>query len=86
MNSAGARALIEALDEPALLVERGTVALANLRARNLLGRVEGKDVRLAIRHPQALEQMLANRPADLEVTGIAEFGATVASFDSPFVR
>src|SRR5690242_16606202 len=68
------RALIDALEEPALLVERGTVALANERARALLGRIEGKDVRLAIRHPQALEQILGNRPADLEVTGIAEPG------------
>ena len=71
----GVRALIEALEEPALIVERGTVMLANGRARRLLGsRVEGRDVRLAIRHPQALEQILAYRPGDLEVIGIAEPG------------
>lgn len=71
----GVRALIDALDEPALLVEQGTVALANAPARLLLGnRVEGRDVRFAIRHPQALEQILGNRGGDLEVTGIAEPG------------
>jgi two-component system phosphate regulon sensor histidine kinase PhoR len=71
----GMRALIEALDEPALIVERGTVMLANDAARRLLGtRVEGRDVRLAIRHPQALEQILEHRPGDVEVAGIAEPG------------
>jgi two-component system phosphate regulon sensor histidine kinase PhoR len=71
----GVRALIDALDEPALVVERGTVTLANAPARSLFGnRIEGRDVRLAIRHPQALEQILGNRPGDLEVTGIAEPG------------
>ena len=71
----GVRALIEALEEPALIVEGGTVALANAPARALLGsRVEGRDVRLAIRQPQALEPILARRSADVEVTGIAEPG------------
>lgn len=71
----GVRALIEALDEPALIVERGAVIAANVRAKRLLGtRLEGRDVRLAIRQPQALEQILAHRSGDLEVTGIAEPG------------
>ena len=71
----GVRALIDALDEPALVIDRGVVALANEPARSLLGnRVEGRDVRLAIRHPQALEQILGNRGGELEVTGIVEPG------------
>lgn len=71
----GVRALIEALEEPALIVERGTVMLANAPARKLLGpRLEGRDVRLAIRHPQALDQILALRSADVEALGIAEPG------------
>jgi two-component system phosphate regulon sensor histidine kinase PhoR len=71
----GVRALIEALEEPAMVVERGTVTVANARARRLLGsRLEGRDIRFAIRHPQALEQILAIRSGDLEVTGIAEPG------------
>lgn len=69
------RALIEALDEPALLVERGTVITANSAAREILGsRIEGRDVRFAIRQPQALEHILSARAADLEVSGIAEPG------------
>ncbi|HVM21782.1 MAG TPA: ATP-binding protein [Sphingomicrobium sp.] len=69
------RALLNALDEPALVVERGTVKLANRGARRLLGgQIEGRDVRLAIRHPQALEQILAHRSGDVEVTGIADPG------------
>lgn len=69
------RALIDALEEPALIVERGTVRIANSGARRLLGsRIEGRDVRLAIRHPQALEQILASRSGTLEVTGIADPG------------
>jgi two-component system phosphate regulon sensor histidine kinase PhoR len=71
----GLRALIDALDEPALIVEGSIVTLANGRARRLLGtRLEGRDVRLAIRHPEALEQILDHRPGDLEVAGIAEPG------------
>ncbi|HEY7006116.1 MAG TPA: ATP-binding protein [Sphingomicrobium sp.] len=71
----GVRALINALEEPALIVERGTVVLANRAARELFGiRVEGHDLRLAIRHPQVLEQILGGRPGDLEVTGIVEPG------------
>ncbi len=69
------RELVEALDEPALLIERGTIMVANSGARDLLGsRIEGRDVRLAIRHPQALEQILSARSGDLEVTGIADPG------------
>ncbi len=71
----GVRSLIEALEEPALIVERAIVVLANAPARALLGsRTEGRDVRFAIRHPQALEHILGGRSGDLEVTGIAEPG------------
>ena len=69
------RALVAALDEPALIVEGSIVTLANAPARQLLGeRVEGRDVRLAIRHPQALELILAHRSGELEATGIVEPG------------
>lgn len=69
------RALVDALDEPSLIVEDGRVHAANLRAQRLLGaRIEGRDIRLAIRHPQALERILAHRSAEIDVTGIAEIG------------
>jgi two-component system phosphate regulon sensor histidine kinase PhoR len=69
------RALVDSLDEPALVVERGVVRLANSPARLLLGpRIEGRDVRLAIRHPQALDLILAHGTGEIDVTGIAEPG------------
>ena len=69
------RALLDALDEPALLVERQVVRLANAPAKELLGRaIEGSDIRLAIRHPQALEFVLAGEPGDLDFTGVGSVG------------
>ena len=69
------RTVVDALDEPALLVEGGIVRIANAATRSLLGnQIEGRDVRLAIRHPQALELILDNRAGDLDVTGIVEPG------------
>jgi len=74
-NDASARSLVDALEEPALVVRGHAVIFANPPARVLLGdRVEGRDVRLAIRHPQALEHILGGRPADIDVIGVAELG------------
>jgi two-component system phosphate regulon sensor histidine kinase PhoR len=65
------RALIEAIDEPAILVEQGRVAVANSAARELLGRgIHGSDIRLAIRHPLALEPIVAGIRSDAEIAGI----------------
>ena len=69
------RALVDALDEPSLLVDRSIVRLANKAARKLLGpSIEGRDVRLAIRHPQALELILAHSSGEIDTTGIVEPG------------
>jgi two-component system phosphate regulon sensor histidine kinase PhoR len=69
------RALLDALDEPALVVDGSIVRLANPPARRLLGAgIEGRDIRLAIRHPQALERILAHESAEVDVIGIAELG------------
>jgi two-component system phosphate regulon sensor histidine kinase PhoR len=69
------RLLIDALDEPVLAIEGSVVRLANPAARKLFGAsIEGRDVRLAIRHPQALERILAHRSTEIDVTGIAEPG------------
>ena len=66
-----ALAILEAIEEPALIVERGQVAGANDPARQLLGaQIIGRDLRLAIRHPHALAIISAAQPADLEVIGI----------------
>jgi two-component system phosphate regulon sensor histidine kinase PhoR len=69
------RAVVDALDEPALVVDGNVVAVANSPARRLLGAsIERRDVRLAIRHPQALERILARRSDEVDVTGIGEIG------------
>ncbi len=69
------RALVGALEEPALIVEGLTVSFANEGAKAILGgAIEGRDVRLAIRHPDALEHILSGTPGEVEVTGIGEVG------------
>jgi two-component system phosphate regulon sensor histidine kinase PhoR len=69
------RALVDSFDEPALIIEGSAIRLANAAARRLLGsRIEGRDVRLAIRHPQALEMILAHDRGEIDVTGIVEPG------------
>ena len=75
MASAGIRSFLDALDEPAMVIDRGIVRHANAAARSLFGdAIEGKDVRLAIRHPQALERILPGAAGDVEITGIGQFG------------
>ena len=67
------RALVDALEEPALVVQGLSVGVANAAAQEVLGSaIEGRDVRLAIRHPEALEYILAGRAAELDVAGIGE--------------
>ena len=69
------RSLVDALEEPALIVAGQIVVFANEPARTLLGQsIEGRDVRLAIRHPQPLEYILSGREGDVDVTGIGELG------------
>ena len=73
--SASEHAMVDALDEAALIVSGGIVRKANAPAREFLGAgIEGRDVRLAIRQPQALERILANEAADIDVTGIVDLG------------
>lgn len=67
--------LLECLDEPALIVANTTISSANAAARRVLGpRIEGRDVRLVIRHPQTLELVLAHAAGDVEATGLVEPG------------
>ena len=69
-----ARYLLEGLDEPALIVQEQTVRVANGLAKSLLGDVEGSDVRLAIRHPEALAFVLGGRSGDIDFTGVGSVG------------
>jgi two-component system phosphate regulon sensor histidine kinase PhoR len=75
MAIADIRPFLDALDEPAMVLEGGHIRLANAAARELLGSyIEGSDVRLAIRHPEALEHILPGEPGDVDITGIGQFG------------
>lgn len=69
--------LIEAIDDPILLVERQLVARANAAALLLLGdHIVGEDVRLAIRHPSAADRLARQSSADdttpVALTGLGE--------------
>ncbi|WP_205481157.1 sensor histidine kinase [Sphingomonas arenae] len=79
-------ALLEAMEEPGLIIEGQRTTAANAAARQLLGdQIVGNDVRLAIRHPVALEAILARRSATIGVTGIGgvdrEWELSVRSLD-----
>ncbi|MFL6749653.1 MAG: ATP-binding protein [Sphingomicrobium sp.] len=64
-------AILDAIEDPALVVDRGLVSAANHAAQALLGtQMLGRDLRFAIRHPQGLETILAGRDADLELVGV----------------
>lgn len=64
-------ALLDALGEPALIIDHGLVEVANAAAQALLGdAIIGRDIRIAIRHPQALDCILAGRKASIDVIGI----------------
>lgn len=71
--------LIEAVDEPLLIVRNRKVLLANSAARAILGaHIEGADVRLAIRHPAAAqilgEPEGADQPGDSSRTELVGLG------------
>ena len=70
--------LIDAIEEPLLIVRDRRVALANSGARALLGgHIDGADVRLAIRHPAAAERLGGPLPAAaerIELVGLGDLG------------
>ena len=66
-----AAAILDAIDEPALIVRRGKVEAANHAAVTILGQqMVGRDLRFAIRHPLALKTILAGKTADIELVGV----------------
>jgi len=66
-----AAALLDALDEPALIVHGQRTLTANPAARALLGdMIEGRDLRFAIRHPLALDLISAGKEGDIELVGL----------------
>ena len=86
-----ARAVAEAVAEPLILVRDGRILLANAAARAVLGAwIEGRDVRLAVRHPAALERLLGRSEDtnEIEMTGIGDpdrrWTMTVATFEGGY--
>ncbi|MEA3052738.1 MAG: two-component system, OmpR family, phosphate regulon sensor histidine kinase PhoR [Sphingomonadales bacterium] len=73
-----ARNVLEALPEPALIVAAGRIGMSNAAARAMLGSgIEGEEVRLALRHPAAVERLVTNLPAaaeEVELAGLGEPG------------
>jgi two-component system phosphate regulon sensor histidine kinase PhoR len=70
-----ARNVLEALPEPALIVAAGRVEMSNAAARAILGSgIEGRDVRLAIRHPEATERLVTRPPTAAEAVELAGLG------------
>ena len=69
---------IDALDEPTIIVRGRRIELANPAARKRCSARPSRDgdVRLAIRHPQALDRILARSAGEIDVTGIGELGRT----------
>ena len=87
--------MLDGLPEPGLIVTDGIVAAANDAAERVFGRtLNGRDIRLAIRHPAALERLFGDDAGDGEVELIGLGGAqrrwamTVVTLDetSRFVR
>jgi two-component system phosphate regulon sensor histidine kinase PhoR len=75
----GIAALIDAVEEPFLVVQERRVLIANRAARMLLGaHIEGSDVRLAIRHPAAAEHLAGRdggeEPVRTELVGLGDLG------------
>jgi len=67
------KALIEGLAEASLIVEDGLVRTSNAAARALLGEtIDGRDVRLAIRHPAAIARLTdpEGEAGEIELVGL----------------
>ena len=68
--------LLDALPEPALIVAGGRIRFANSAARAVFGSASaGEDVRIAIRHPAAVERLLGAAPDaadEVELAGVGE--------------
>ena len=66
-----AAAILDAIEEPALIVRDQRTLAANRAARSLLGAaMVGRDLRFAIRHPLALDLILSGQEAEIDVVGI----------------
>jgi two-component system phosphate regulon sensor histidine kinase PhoR len=73
--------LLQALPHPSLIVNSGRIERCNEAALTLLGRhIDGQDVRLALRHPAAIDRLTGpnavKAPARVEIIGLGSAGQT----------
>ena len=65
------KTVLDALDEPALIVAGGRIRAANRSALAMLGPdIVGRDHRLGIRHPQVLATIATGERADVAIVGV----------------
>jgi len=68
--------LLEGINVPVLLIEDGTIGYANAAAHNLLGaHIDGQDLRIAIRQPDALDLILRSHGGEAVIGGIGAQGS-----------
>jgi two-component system phosphate regulon sensor histidine kinase PhoR len=68
--------ILDLLEIPALLLQHDRILHANPAAVSMFGRhVIGQDVRLALRHPDAIELLTANRNDHVRVSGLSTSGS-----------
>ncbi len=68
--------VLELVDLPALLIERGVVIFANPAALQLLGgHIVGQDVRLAIRQPGAVALLASGQSGRIRINGLSIRGS-----------
>lgn len=68
---ANVEALLEAFEEPILLIAGNRLVAANGAARDIVGeRMIGSDVRLAIRHPAVLDLVASGKAGAIDIEGI----------------
>ena len=72
-SARGLQTLLDGLPEPSLVVAGGVVVMSNAAARAALGEsIDGRDIRLAIRHPAAIARLLGDGTGDVELVGVGE--------------
>lgn len=74
-SARGLQTLLDGFSEPSLVVAGGLIVMSNAAARAALGEsIDGRDIRLAIRHPAAIERLTGSsgESSDVELVGVGE--------------
>ncbi|MFM2410245.1 MAG: hypothetical protein RL481_1073, partial [Pseudomonadota bacterium] len=68
--------MLDLMARPAMLVHERRIEHANPAARTMLGmHIDGQDIRLALRHPDAVALVLGNQPGSVKITGLSTPGS-----------